>query len=184
MEPGAHRLGSAMIVASAVTFGALAVFGKLAFDAGVGVITLLLVRFTVAAAVLWVATLRTRGALAATGTRSVVAALALGAVGYALQAGLYFAALTRMDASLLSMVLYTYPAMVTVGAIALGRETASRRRVGALLVSSSGVALVLVGAGGDGFDFLGAAMGLGAVVGSTERALRLRYSRLLDSAGN
>lgn len=167
MEPGAHRLGSAMIVASAVTFGALAVFGKLAFDAGVGVITLLLVRFTVAAAVLWVATLRTRGALAATGTRTVVAALALGAVGYALQAGLYFAALTRMDASLLSMVLYTYPAMVTVGAIALGRETASRRRVGALLVSSSGVALVLVGAGGDGFDFLGAAMGLGAALAYT-----------------
>src|SRR3954447_27084977 len=99
MDAGAHRLGSAMIVASAVAFGALAVFGKLAFDAGVGVITLLFVRFAVAAAVLWVATLRTRGALTATGARAVVAALALGAVGYALQAGLFFAALTRMDAS-------------------------------------------------------------------------------------
>src|SRR4051794_10409785 len=118
MDAGAHRLGSWMIVASAVAFGALAVFGKLAFDAGVGVITLLFIRFGAAAVVLWAATLRTRGALAAAGARTVVAALALGAIGYALQAGLFFAALTRMDASLLSMVLYTYPAMVTVGAIA------------------------------------------------------------------
>jgi drug/metabolite transporter (DMT)-like permease len=153
-----------MIVASAVAFGALAVFGKLAFDAGVGVVTLLFVRFAVAAAVLWTGTLRTRGALAGTATRTVVAALALGAVGYAMQAGLFFAALTRMDASLLSMILYTYPAMVTLTAIVLGRETASRRRVGALLVSSSGVALVLLGAGAAGFDWLSAAMGLGAAL--------------------
>jgi drug/metabolite transporter (DMT)-like permease len=69
-----------------------------------------------------------------------------------------------MDASLLSMVLYTYPAMVTLAAIVLGRETASRRRVGALLVSSSGVALVLLGAGAHGFDWLGAAMGIGAAL--------------------
>jgi drug/metabolite transporter (DMT)-like permease len=93
-----------------------------------------------------------------------VAALTLSAVGYALQAGLFFGALTRMDVSLLSMILYTYPATVTLGAVALGRETASRRRIGALLVSSSGVALVLIGAGTDRFDYLGAAMGLGAAL--------------------
>jgi drug/metabolite transporter (DMT)-like permease len=62
------------------------------------------------------------------------------------------------------MVLYTFPAMVTVAAIALGRETASRRRTGALLVSSGGLALVLVGAGAGTFDWLGAALGLGAAL--------------------
>jgi drug/metabolite transporter (DMT)-like permease len=113
-----------------------------------------------------VATLRT-GTLPRNATRTMAAALALGAVGYALQAGLFFAALQRMDASLLSMVLYTYPAMVTIAAIALGRETASRRRLGALLVSSSGLALVLLGAGAHGFDWLGAAMGLGAALAYT-----------------
>jgi drug/metabolite transporter (DMT)-like permease len=153
-----------MILASAVAFGALGVFGKLAFDAGIGVVTLLFVRFSVAAAVLWAGTLRSRSALAGTGARTVLAALALGAIGYAMQAGLFFAALTRMDASLLSMVLYTYPAMVTAAAMVLGRETPSRRRIGALLVSSSGVALVLLGAGASGFDWLGAAMGIGAAL--------------------
>jgi drug/metabolite transporter (DMT)-like permease len=157
-----------MILASAVTFAALGVFGKLAFDAGVGILTLLFVRFAVAAVLFWAATLRTRGApLADTPGKAVLAALTLGAVGYALQAGLFFGALTRMDVSLLSMILYTYPATVTLGAIALGRETASRRRIGALLVSSSGVALVLLGAGADHFDYLGAAMGLGAALAYT-----------------
>jgi drug/metabolite transporter (DMT)-like permease len=94
----------------------------------------------------------------------VLAALGLGAIGYAMQAGLFFAALSRMDASLLSLLLYTYPAFVAIAAIALGRETPSRRRLGALFVASSGVTLVLLGAGGGEFDVLGAAMGVGAAL--------------------
>ena len=81
-----------------------------------------------------------------------------------MQAGLFFTALERMDASLLSLILYTFPAFVTVAAVALGRETPSRRRVGALLVSSSGLALVLLGAGAGAFDWIGAAMAVGAAL--------------------
>jgi drug/metabolite transporter (DMT)-like permease len=164
MDPSAHRLGSALCIASAIAFGAMAIFGKLAYDAGVGILTLLFVRFSLAAPVLWIAALRRLGTLAGAPRRTVFAAFALGAVGYAMQAGLYFAALARMDASLLSMLLYTFPAMVTTAAIALGRETANRRRSGALLVSSGGLALVLLGAGSGSFDWLGAALGLGAAL--------------------
>ena len=167
MDPAAHRLGSALCIASAVAFGAMSIFGKLAYDAGVGILTLLFVRFAIAAPVLWVATLRRaggRGPFAGQSSRTLLAALALGAGGYSLQAGLYFSALARMDASLLSMLLYTFPAMVTAAAIALGRETASRRRTGALLVSSGGLALVLLGAGSGTFDWVGAALGLGAAL--------------------
>src|SRR5687767_14606771 len=138
MDPAGHRLGSALCLGSAVAFGALAVFGKLAFDAGVGVLTLLFVRFALAAPILWALALNRRSAFAAAGTRTLLAALTLGAIGYAMQAGLYFAALERMDASVLSLVLYTYPAFVTVAAIALGRDTPNRRRIGALLISSAG----------------------------------------------
>ena len=165
MDLSAHRLGSALCIASAIAFGAMAIFGKLAYDAGVGILMLLFVRFTIAAPVLWLGALR-GGERPFSGAprRTLLAAFALGAVGYAMQAGLYFAALARMDASLLSMLLYTFPAMVTVAAIALGRETASRRRTGALLVSSGGLALVLLGAGAGTFDWLGAALGLGAAL--------------------
>jgi len=115
-------------------------------------------------AVLWIAGLGRLGTLAGAPRRTVLSAFALGAVGYSMQSGLYFAALARMDASLLSMLLYTFPAMVTAAAIALGRETPNRRRIGALLVSSGGLALVLLGAGSGSFDWLGAALGLGAAL--------------------
>jgi drug/metabolite transporter (DMT)-like permease len=164
MDPAAHRLGSALCIASAIAFGAMAIFGKLAYDAGVGLLTLLFVRFSIAAPVLWIAALRRPGALSGTPRRTMLAAFALGAVGYSMQAALYFAALTRMDASLLSMLLYTFPAMVVAAAVALGRETANRRRTGALLVSSGGLALVLLGAGSGTFDWLGALLGLGAAL--------------------
>jgi len=164
MDPAAHRLGSALCIASAIAFGAMGIFGKLAYDVGVGLLTLLFVRFSIAAPVLWAAALRRRDAFAGQPRRTLLAAFALGAVGYALQAGLYFAALARMDASLLSMLLYTFPAMVVAAAIGLGRETPSRRRTGALLVSSGGLALVLLGAGAGTFDWLGAALGLGAAM--------------------
>ena len=106
MDPAAHRLGSALCIASAIAFGAMAIFGKLAYDAGVGILMLLFVRFSIAAPVLWLGALRGgERVFSGASRRTLLAALALGAVGYAMQAGLYFAALARMDASLLSMLL-------------------------------------------------------------------------------
>ena len=61
--------------------------------------------------------------------RDVGIGLALGACGYALQAGCYFAALERIDASLLSLLLYTFPAIVAVGR-GRARPRAARPRGG------------------------------------------------------
>lgn len=157
-------MGAVLCLSSATCFGAMAIFGTLAFDEGVGVLPLLLVRFALAAALFWGLALA-RGPQR--GIRSVPrrirgTALALGAVGYAAQAGLYFLALGRIDPALLSLLLYTYPAMVMVAALALGREPATPRRLMALGAATTGVALVLAGAGAGAFDALGAAMGLGA----------------------
>ncbi len=91
-------------------------------------------------------------------------ALALGAVGYAMQAGLYFLALQRMDACVLSLILYSYPALVTGAAILLGREPANRRRLVALVIASGGLVLVLAGAGAGDFDLAGMAFGVGAAL--------------------
>ena len=73
----------------------------------------------------------------------------------------YFAALERIDASLLSLLVYTFPVIVTVAAIALGRE--GRRPPVALALASGGLVLVLAGAG-QALDPLGAALGLGRSV--------------------
>jgi drug/metabolite transporter (DMT)-like permease len=158
--------GTLLCVGSATAYGAMAIFGKLAYDNGATVGTLLSVRFLLAAALFW-ALLVARGAAAeirALAGRDVVLALALGACGYAAQAGAYFAALDRIDASLLSLLVYTFPAIVTVAAIVTGRERPARRRIAALALSSAGLALVLAGAGTGALDPLGTALGLGAAV--------------------
>ena len=139
--------GTLICLASGAAFGAMAIFGKLAYDEGASVGTLLSVRFTLAAALFWA--LSGRGAVRTLGRRDVLAGLALGAGGYALQAGCYFAALERIDASLLSLLLYTFPAIVAAAAVALGRERIDGRRLAALGLGAAVVysAYILVGDG-------------------------------------
>jgi drug/metabolite transporter (DMT)-like permease len=158
--------GTLLCLGSAAAFGAMAVLGKLAYDGGATVGTLLAVRFLLAAVLFWALVLAGGAAaeLRALGGRDLGIALALGACGYAIQAGCYFAALERIDASLLSLLLYTFPAMVAAAAVALGRERIDARRVGALVLASGGLALVMAGAGAGALDPLGAALGLGAAV--------------------
>lgn len=157
------RTGALLVLASAAAFGVMPIFGKLSFEAGVGVATLLFVRFAIAAPVLWAAVLAKR--LTVPRERGTVArAFLLGAVGYAMQAGLYFLALQHMDASVLSMILYSYPALVTGAAILLRRESASRRRLVALVVASGGLVLVLAGAGVGSLSLAGCALGAGAAL--------------------
>lgn len=156
-------MGAALCVLSAAAFGAMGIFGKLAYDEGVGVWELLLVRFALAALVLGtVAALRS--AMSAVGRRVVVTGLLMGCIGYATQSALYFLALERMDASLLSLLLYTFPAMVTLAAVLLGREPATPRRLVALGIASAGTALVLAGAGTGALDPLATVLALGAAV--------------------
>jgi drug/metabolite transporter (DMT)-like permease len=154
--------GTVLCLASAACFGAMAAFGKLAYDEGATVGTLLSVRFALAAALFWV--LIPAREVRALGRRDVAIAVGLGMAGYALQAGCYFAALQRIDASLLSLLVYTYPAMVAVAAVLIGRERMEARKLAALALASGGLVLVLAGAGGGALDPLGAALGLGAAV--------------------
>jgi drug/metabolite transporter (DMT)-like permease len=158
--------GAVLCLASAVAFGAMAAFGKLAYANGATVGTLLTVRFVLAAALLWALILAGGGAggVRALHARDVGVALALGGIGYAAQAGCFFAALERIDASLLSLLVYTFPAIVAVASIALGRERVNGRRMTALGLAFGGLALVVAGAGVGGLEPLGAALGLGAAV--------------------
>ncbi len=152
--------GAVFCLASAACFGAMGIFGKLAYGEGVTVGTLLAVRFALAAAVLWLVVAMTRTSLRRIARRDVLIALALGAIGYSAQAGGFFAALDRMDASLLALVLYTFPVMVTVAAIAIGREKGSPRTAVALLLACTGLVLVLAGAAAGALDAVGTTLGL------------------------
>ena len=164
---GSATAGAVLCLVSAAGFGAMAIFGKLAYDAGVTVLTLLLVRFALAGA-FFGGLLAARPSLVVRGLgrRQIAIGVGLGA-GYALQAGLFFAALERLDASLLALVLYTYPAWVTLVAFLIGRERPTLRRLAALGLSSTGLVIVLATAGGGELDALGVALALGAAFAYT-----------------
>jgi drug/metabolite transporter (DMT)-like permease len=158
--------GTLLCLASAAAFGAMGIFGKLAYDDGATVSTLLAVRFALAAVLFWLfmAYSGRARAVRALPRRDVAIALALGGIGYSAQAGAYFAALDRIDASLLALLVYTYPTIVTVAAIALRRERANPRTAAALVLASTGLVLVLAGAGGAELDPIGTGLGLAAAV--------------------
>jgi drug/metabolite transporter (DMT)-like permease len=152
------------------------IFGRFAYEAGVSPGALLLVRFILAAALLTTLLVARPGLRRIAGPPvtpgrptlsrggTVVLALGLGAVGYAAQAGLYFSALQRLDASLLSLILYTYPVLVTVAAVLLGRDRLTRWRSLAMLAACGGILLVLLGAGGMRFQPVGALLAFGSAV--------------------
>jgi drug/metabolite transporter (DMT)-like permease len=157
--------GAFLCLASAAAFGAMAIFGKLAYDAGVGVLTLLFVRFVIAAGVL--GALNARRWRPFPRRRVLLVALGLGSIGYAAQSGLFFTSLTRIDAGLTALVLYVYPALVTLGAVALGRDRLDRVRVASLLLAFAGLVLVLFVGEPAHVDALGVALALGAAVAYT-----------------
>jgi drug/metabolite transporter (DMT)-like permease len=66
---------------------------------------------------------------------------------------------------MVALLLYTYPTIVTLAAIRLGRAQASRRTTAALVLTSIGLALVLAGAAAGTIEAIGALLALtGAVV--------------------
>ena len=158
--------GTLLCLGSGTAFGAMAVFGKLAYADGATVGTLLAVRFALAAGLFWALVFAGGAAheLRAVSRRDVGLGLGLGACGYAAQAGTYFAALQRIDASLVSLLLYTFPSIVAVGAVALGRERVDARRIAALGLASGGLVLVVASARTGALDPLGTALALGAAV--------------------
>jgi drug/metabolite transporter (DMT)-like permease len=158
----------ALCVVSACGFGLMAIFAKQAYRDGLGVTALLAARFVLAAAVFW-AIAGVRRALRVTRParaprRTVLVALALGAAGYSIQAACFFSALRHIDASLASLLLYTFPALVCCGAVALGREHVTPCKAVALALATAGTALVLLGGGSGGFEATGVLFGLGAAV--------------------
>ena len=133
---------------------------QVTLDGGTSVGTVLSVRLVFAVVLLWplIWLIRRRRP----DRRQVWAGLALG-VGFSAHAWLFASSLTRLDAGLVDLLLFTYPALVTLAAVALHREGWSARSGVALLITTAGTALVLAGGVGS-IDPLGVVLALGAAV--------------------
>lgn len=153
-------VGIVLVLASAAGFGAMAIFARIAYDHGADPHAVLLIRFTIAAAVL--AAFMTGTGRAWPSRRDLRLLVAMGAVGYAGSSLAYFTALTRLPAGLAAVLFYTYPVLVAVCAAAITGRAPAPATMTAAVVATSGVALV---AGPRlGGDLLGIALALLAAV--------------------
>jgi len=141
--PAVRLAGVACIVASATAFGAMPIFGKLAYADGVDVPSLLFLRFGLAGA-LMVVVMRVRGMAWPRG-RNLLLLVAMGGLGYVGQSFCYFAALQYASAGLTALLLYLYPAIVTVLSAVLARRRLSPMRMLAVLATLFGTGLAVGG---------------------------------------
>lgn len=168
--------GYLVVVAAASMFAWLGVLSRWAYEGGMEPLSFVVWRAAIGALVLavvvvWVAA---RG-------RPIVRPWRLGrrqqvSLALATLAGLLlniaiFAAFSRVTIALALLAFYTYPAMVALVAIALGREQPSRATLLALVLALAGMAIVVAGgldpASGVVVDGLGVLLALGAAVAQT-----------------
>jgi len=140
------------VLLSALGFGSIALFAKTAYASGVSPSTLLALRFILAvlmlAPIVWLKKLPLpRG-------RTLAGFVLMGCL-YTAQAQSYFNALVYASSGLVGLLLYIYPVLVTLLAIALGWEKADRRTLGLMTLACFGLAITLGG------KLHGQAMGIG-----------------------
>jgi len=167
-----QRRGSlAAVVVSAACFGTLAVLTPLAYESApepVSPLALLTWRFVIASALIaLVAQLRDRGSLVV--PRADLGRFALLALtGYGAASVCFFFALKFADASVVAVLLYAYPALVTIAGWLFLGERASWRQAGAVATTFVGCALVVgLGSSENYASWQGIALGLGAAMGYT-----------------
>lgn len=132
--------GIGWILVSAVGYGSMALFARLAYADGVSTTSLLAWRFMLASLILgsWLLLRRTplpRG-------RALAQYIGLGAL-FAAMAWAYFAALHYASSGLVALLVYTYPVMVAVLGALLGIDRFGKPEFGALVACSAGLVLLL-----------------------------------------
>ncbi len=153
-----YLTGVFLILISGSCFGTLAIFARLAYEEGVTPINLLFLRFAIATLCM-IPVMLFKG-IRPPGGRSLLGLALMGGMGYVGQAFSYFMALTLIPAGLVALLLYLYPAIVTLLAVVFLKERISRWKRIALLIALGGMVLTIGPTRGG--QFLGVIFGLGA----------------------
>jgi len=154
-------LGVASVAIGATILGSAAIFARLAYDGGADTVTLLAIRFTVMATVMFAAA-RVLGFPLRLPRRLWPGVAAVGVV-FGLSTYGYIGAVAYIPVSLSVPIIYTYPLIVAAIARVVNDEPFGAVKWLAVLVAFAGVA-VMLGVSFDGLDGRGVALAfLGAV---------------------
>jgi drug/metabolite transporter (DMT)-like permease len=164
-DTGGRRdvVGGLLAAAASLQFGAIVVLGKRVLQHGMTVESMLAHRFGVAAVLLSVCLIALgRPLLAESGERAGLAALAV--FGYAVEASLFFSAARHGTAAAVTLLFFTYPVFVALGAWLLGRGAPTRLTLFALARAVAGAAIVAGTGAGIAIEAAGVVFALAAAV--------------------
>ncbi|UFJ41067.1 DMT family transporter [Brevibacillus humidisoli] len=155
--------GSFFVLISAAAFAMIPIFALYAYEGGVSVATLLFLRFLIAG-VLFFSYLfvKKSGRLKLT-PQQLIHLLLLGCFFYTMQSILYFSSVAYIPASLAALLLYTFPIYVSILSYLVDREPINGKTITSILISMSGLALVLGTSFGE-VEIVGVLLALGAAV--------------------
>lgn len=163
--PAADRftLGVLFVAVAGILYGTLVILGKLAYETGITTLPLLVLRYGIAAAVMWAALLAFRPSLLHLAPRDRALGVGLGLL-YASQSFVYFWGFRTVDAAVTGILFNTFPLWVAVLAAAFLRERLTPEVVAALGLGVVGTFLT-TGFGFGAFDGYGALLILGSAFG-------------------
>lgn len=133
--------GILLVLLSSTAFGITPLFAHLAYASGVDAITILWIRFSLTAIVLW--SILILGKIPLPQPRHCLMLFGLGSLVFVGQSLGYFVALTLIPASLVALLLYLYPAIVMVLAIVFLKEPLTRIKLLTLALATTGVVLTV-----------------------------------------
>lgn len=134
--------GFIYIVIATCAFGTMPVLSRIAILNGGNSTTILLSRFVIVS-LFYIIYMKYRGLSWNVGKKNSLALVALGFIAYGNVAMLFFLAMKYISPAVGEMLLYTYPAMVTIGAVIFLNEGFSVKKGLSLLLALGGCALVL-----------------------------------------
>lgn len=161
-----RRTALIAVVASAACFATLGILTQWAFLHGAEPMSLLAVRFAVASAVMAIAQAVRDPRALKVAKADLLRFLGLSLTGYGAASLCYSFAVKEIGASVTTVLLYTYPALVSIIGWIFLRETFPPKRIAAVVLTFAGCALVAdVFSAGLRVNASGLALGLGAALG-------------------
>lgn len=152
--------GMIFVFLSAFGFGVMPIFAKYAYLENVGVTTLLFLRFVLATLIFFSYVFIKIRKIDIT-KKQLLALFALGGIGYTLQSTFYFSAVKYIPATMVALLLYTYPIFVAILSFFVDKEKITGKILAAIALSFFGLMLVLGTSFGQ-INFLGVIFAIGA----------------------
>jgi drug/metabolite transporter (DMT)-like permease len=145
--------GILFIVLSTVAFGIMPILAKLAYRGGANTYTTLFLRFFFAAIMVFLY-LRSKGISLKLTKRQLFLVLTIGVLGYTLTSTSLFMSYNYISIGMATMILYTYPVIVTFLSYVFYKEKMYPRKILSLIISSIGI-YILIDKGSQNFNLKG-----------------------------